>query len=295
MPPTRPRRPTAVADLFWVTTGDGSLTVWDARLQETYHSGCGALAESLVVYLGNSGVLDRLRCGQPTRIFEMGFGSGSTFLLTAALARQHRAQLDYWAIDWRLLPSQLVRQLNLTGSLCDVLRQNASLLGPRVSPTDFTPLPELHDVLADAMDGWLQCSRAALDVAFNVPDGEVKRPTLTADIAEGVRLQCILADATAPGALQAMDSLRGGFDAVFFDAFSPQTHPALWMPELFAQMYDLLGSHGSLTSYCVKSLVRRRLSQVGFEVHRQAGPVGGKREVLLAVKPASSAAVASSN
>ncbi len=54
--PKRPTTPTSSAGLHWQITDDGSRTLWDERLDETYHSGCGAVAESLVVYLLNSGV-----------------------------------------------------------------------------------------------------------------------------------------------------------------------------------------------------------------------------------------------
>ncbi len=53
--------------------------------------------------------------------------------------------------------------------------------------------------------------------------------------------------------------------------------------------FALLKEGGSLTSYCVKSEVRRHLAQIGFEVERLPGPVAGKREVLKASRPQRSA------
>ncbi len=74
-------------------------------------------------------------------------------------------------------------------------------------------------------------------------------------------------------------------DAVYFDAFSPQTSPELWTVEVFQAMYGLLKPRGRLVTYCVKRSVQDGLRQVGFDVCKTPGPSGGKREVLVAVKP----------
>jgi hypothetical protein len=76
--------------------------------------------------------------------------------------------------------------------------------------------------------------------------------------------------------------LPGSFDAVFFDAFSPETSPELWKVEILESMFELLKEGGTLTSYCVKSHIRNLLAQVGFTVQRVPGPISGKREVLIA-------------
>ena len=53
-------------------------------------------------------------------------------------------------------------------------------------------------------------------------------------------------------------------------------------------MFKMLGVNGRLVSYCVNRRVRDTLTEVGFAVNRVAGPVGGKREVLVAMIPAPS-------
>ena len=75
-------------------------------------------------------------------------------------------------------------------------------------------------------------------------------------------------------------------DVVYHDAFSPQTSPELWTESFLRDLHRVLKPHGVLTTYCVKSQIRRRLQAVGFQVRCLAGPAGGKRQVLRAVKPA---------
>ena len=65
-------------------TDDGSYTLIDQGLNESYHSKFGALTESDRVYLHNSGVYRRLVDRTPTAILEIGFGTGFNFVHTAS-------------------------------------------------------------------------------------------------------------------------------------------------------------------------------------------------------------------
>ena len=73
-------------------------------------------------------------------------------------------------------------------------------------------------------------------------------------------------------------------DVVYFDAFAPEKQPEMWGAELFARIYHAMRPVGVLTTYCAKGAIRRLLQATGFSVERLAGPVGGKREILRAIK-----------
>lgn len=74
-------------------------------------------------------------------------------------------------------------------------------------------------------------------------------------------------------------------DVVYFDAFAPEKQPALWMPDVFRNLYRSLTPGGILTTYCAKGAVRRLMLDIGFRMERLPGPPGGKREILRATKP----------
>jgi tRNA U34 5-methylaminomethyl-2-thiouridine-forming methyltransferase MnmC len=65
------------------TTRDGSDTLYSVEFQQTFHSIPGALTETEYVFVKGTGVADRLRQGQASRILEVGFGTGLNFLATA--------------------------------------------------------------------------------------------------------------------------------------------------------------------------------------------------------------------
>ncbi|MGE4433055.1 MAG: tRNA (5-methylaminomethyl-2-thiouridine)(34)-methyltransferase MnmD [Bacteroidales bacterium] len=74
------------------------------------------------------------------------------------------------------------------------------------------------------------------------------------------------------------------YDAIFFDAFSPQKQPELWTRELLQKMFATLRPGGVLVTYCAMGAVRRNLQACGFRTERLPGPPG-KREMLRASKP----------
>ena len=73
------------------------------------------------------------------------------------------------------------------------------------------------------------------------------------------------------------------FDAIYFDAFAPNTQPELWEIPLLEKMYEVLNPGGILTTYSAKGSVKRNLKAVGFTVEKLAGPPG-KREMTRAHK-----------
>ena len=256
--PKRPTTPTSSAGLHWQTTDDGSRTLWDERLDETYHSGCGAMTESLVVYLLNSGVHERLRTGQGSAVLEYGFGTATAFLLTAADAMIYQTSLRYRALEISLLPAEILGGLNL----------NDSSLNPFYRQ-DFGELLDVAQRLLNELVEW----RTKLP-------GTVEPGAYMRSFRENIALEIVVGDA-----VEYIPDKPEIFDAIYFDPFSPASCPELWSLEVFRKAFDGLREGGTLTSYCVKSAVRRDLGSVGFEVRRVRGPTGGKREVLIATKP----------
>lgn len=254
--PKRPTTPTSTTGLHWQTTDDGSRTLWSEVLDETYHSGCGAVAESLVVYLLNSGVHARFLEGNGSAVLEYGFGTGTAFLLTAADALRHNAPLRYRALEISLLPAEILGELKL----------NAGSFHPNYQ-SDFGALLDVAQSLLLEMVQW----RSAL---ANPLSTGVYQCTFR----KKIELEVVVQNAENYETSEL-------FDAVYFDPFSPESCPELWKPTVFRNVFNCLQVGGTITSYCVKGSVQRDLRSAGFEVRRVPGPIGGKREVLIATKP----------
>lgn len=274
MPPVRPLSPTSLSHLEVMLTDDGSRTLFDRHLNETYHSGCGALSECWYVYLLNSGVMHKLATqrSQPVRVLELGFGTGLGWLLTAACANVHGAELEYVSLEKQLLPVDVLRQIDASGAVAKAMADGW--------------VPREYGLISEIEEHWLQ-ARADAEPADQ----------LLHHVSPGNQLQLFLGDARdfftsvsqrlasdlrpAPSLSQAV-SPRGlpAFDAIYFDAFSPSTSPELWQMDLFNEIAKWLQPNGTLVSYCVSGAVRRLLESCGYLVERLPGPPGGKRQVL---------------
>lgn len=96
-----------------ITTADGSHTLRNNDLRETYHSVHGAIQESMHVFLGNG--LQYFSGRHQTKdisILEVGFGTGLNALLTWRYALQNRIAIRYTTLEPFPLHREVWTQLN---------------------------------------------------------------------------------------------------------------------------------------------------------------------------------------
>ncbi|MGK6351972.1 tRNA (5-methylaminomethyl-2-thiouridine)(34)-methyltransferase MnmD [Parapedobacter sp. DT-150] len=96
----------------FVTTADGSKTLYHAEIGEHYHSRHGAVQESRHVFLGMG--LAHWRASHPSEtnvaILEIGFGTGLNFLLSADYSNQQGIALHYTGVEAYPLPEEILKQ-----------------------------------------------------------------------------------------------------------------------------------------------------------------------------------------
>jgi tRNA U34 5-methylaminomethyl-2-thiouridine-forming methyltransferase MnmC len=105
-----------------ITTGDGSHSLRNHQLNETYHSVHGALRESVHVFIKNG--LDYLLEQQPAKdinILEVGFGTGLNALLTWQRALQVRNKFRYQTLEAFPVEDDIWPLLNYTTTEADRL------------------------------------------------------------------------------------------------------------------------------------------------------------------------------
>ena len=96
-----------------ITTADGSHSLFNEELNETYHSVHGAIQESVHVFIksGLQYVLEK-SSSLPVQIFEVGFGTGLNALLTLQYMQGYAKVVNYTAIEHSPLGEEIWSRLN---------------------------------------------------------------------------------------------------------------------------------------------------------------------------------------
>lgn len=119
-----------------IVTTDGSHSLLNKELNETYHSRHGAVQESLYVFIRNGFeyVIDSGR--EQVNIFEVGFGTGLNAWLTLEFARSRNIRVVYQAIETFPLPDAIWQSLRYTNEETFKIIHQASW----EIPVEVTPL-----------------------------------------------------------------------------------------------------------------------------------------------------------
>lgn len=131
----------------WLKTRDGSPTLWNNALAESFRSTKGAFSESWVAFVNPA--LDVVKNNQQKiTVGEFGLGAGTNWLIWSLAAKAHNISFDYFAIErdlrsfemalvkWKLSAEQLQKfflqfdiQLNLDDDFLNTLER------PQVFPS----------------------------------------------------------------------------------------------------------------------------------------------------------------
>lgn len=101
-----------------IFTKDGSHSLLNTELNETYHSVHGALQESVHVFIKNG--LDYFITQRPQEtisIFEVGFGTGLNALLTLQFSRERSQKISYTSVEAFPISEEIWSKLNYADAL----------------------------------------------------------------------------------------------------------------------------------------------------------------------------------
>lgn len=193
---------------------------------EVLHGQVGPWKEALQLYVGPAGLAERT---EPAVVFDVGMGCGAQLL----------AAYEAFEANPRF-PALSVVSFDL---------EKAGLVALREHSAAF-PHAARNASLIDAMIASDEVERA-------LPDGRTFRwRFLRGDFKE------VIARA-ARGDLAASVPKA---DFVFYDFFSPASHPSLWSVAVFRDLRSLCGPRARLATYAGATCVRAALSAAGFYV-----------------------------
>lgn len=103
------------------TTSDGTHTLYDAELDEHYHSTKGALQESNYVFI-EKGLRGVLESSNELNVLEIGLGTGLNAVLTAVEAQQQQVRIHYEALEPYPVDASTLKELNLNDHISEDAR-----------------------------------------------------------------------------------------------------------------------------------------------------------------------------
>ncbi len=102
-----------MSDLKIILTEDGSSSLINLELNETYHSIHGAIQESEHVFIKHGlAFFVRQKVSKEISIFEVGFGTGLNALLALKYAQENCIKIGYTTIEAFPVDPLLIRELN---------------------------------------------------------------------------------------------------------------------------------------------------------------------------------------
>ena len=221
-----------------------------AAFDDVYFSNDDGLAESRYVFLGQNDLPNRwLNHDRPLFVVaETGFGTGLNVLAT-----------------WQ--------------AFIDYRRQHPQGNAQRLHLISVERFPLCHTDLTQALGQWPELSilSARLLAEYPLLINGCHRLQLDANVS----LDLWLGDVAE--VLPTMEAgLTGKVDAWYLDGFAPSKNPEMWTPSLFDQVARLSRQGATLATFTAATLVRRGLSDAGFEMRRVKG-FAKKREMLAGV------------
>lgn len=227
-----------------ITTGDGSHSLFNRDLDETYHSRHGAVRESDHVFIEHGlNFFAGNHPGKKISVFEVGFGTGLNALLALSVAEVLKVHVDYTTVEAFPIDAEVAMALNYVE---EVSRRPNSTVAPTISP-------EI------AFSGFHQST-------WNVPVAFGAYFTFT-------KIHGRLEDVV----------LQKDFDVIFFDAFAPSKQPGMWTNDLLGKVVGRMTDGAVFVTYCAKGQVKRDLAGLGLKVETLPGPPG-KKEMTRATK-----------
>ena len=265
-PPTEPVGGGPLWSREVLATDDGSPALWSPRYGQAFRSRHGAHREARHVFLEGSGAAARLAAGRATRVLEVGLGAATNLACTAAAALAAGTPLRYRAWEPEPLPEEALRLADL------------GALAPQAFVAALLAAREAWGTLALGDVRFLRYGTLELELVV-APIERLLDPAFEAGVERRL-------DAARGADRRATPKAHARVDAIYLDPFSPEVNPEPWSPAVLGALAQHLAPGGTLVSYSVRGDVRRTLAAAGLQVLKLAGPPGGKREVLRALRPA---------
>ena len=137
-----------------INTSDGSHTIYNSELNETYHSVHGSIKESLHVYVEEGlNYFQKKTSKKVYKIFEVGFGTGLNFVLSYLFSEEKKITIDYHSIEPYPLTDGIIKKLNYFNTELKereiYLKSHSQKFNSKIIYSDFCSLRKEKETLEE--------------------------------------------------------------------------------------------------------------------------------------------------
>lgn len=289
----------------FVTTKDGSTGLFNRKINDIYHSSYGAKNEAQEKFITPLNFEQNFLKREKLKVLDICFGIGYNT----------KAFLE------KICETKYSQNISI-----DILEQdkNLALLSPFLKDGFFENTPEISELLIEKLfkqmvenENWISSiiqnenNENFIEPFYKLLDEKRSDKGYNCNLnknnnsflhniyyhcisqrnktsANCLRYSNFELNAYFDDARTTVQTLDGGYDVIFLDAFTPSKLPTLWSLQFFTQLYRLLSDDGALVTYSNSAAIRHAMIKSGFfvgktfdENNRNCGTIASKDSAII--------------
>ena len=289
---------------FYPVVGeDGSLSLYNTEVQDIYHSKIGACTEAKTKFVKTSAILEYVKNSNQVRILDICYGLGyNTKIAVSEILKVNpecKIKIDALEIDPKVLAvSCLYDSVHINSAVNSLLAQIISrntcvkeqiqIFANHVTFKQFYGFKISRYIKTNIATRvvYLKTPRKPLflhNTYYRTVSSRNSLHDFPSQLKKNISFKLYLEDAR-----NSIKKLKGGYDFIFHDGFTPSKLPTLWSVEFFKALYDLLNQNGNITTYSSSASIRSAMRSAGFYIgngclinDKSFGTVGYKNVNLI--------------
>jgi len=292
-------RPTMV-DFYPVITEDGTLSLFNTKINDIYHSKIGAYTEALNKFVLPSEIVEYAQSHDNIRILDICFGLGyNTRVAINEIWKVNpkcRIHVTGIEIDPNVLACSYYVNFDGEDPQCRNVLKRLLLSNPLTRGIllnlhkdvnfNFTSTQNISPFKKLSRKRQVKYYITTPETSFlhNIYYGSVSHRNKNERIIKYCN-DLLDIDLCICDVRTIICELKGPYNYIFHDPFTPSILPSLWTADLFGEIHRMLDDNGNLTTYTSSSAVRSGMIEAGFSIGT-TNPVGRKSSGTIAYKDA---------
>jgi len=293
-----------MGEVYFCDTEDGSVGLFNKKVDDIYHSTHGAYSESYEKFLLSSGFLDFIKKNEKVSILDVCYGIGynSKVALDEIIKFDKILEVNIDALEYdeKLINiSPFIKNQLVNDKINDFLInqsnfiENFSIIKTVIRFIELKGIKYLnwkklaHTGLKKILGGYIYNVLVILsaflhNIYYNYISRRNKKGLKNNKFSK-THLSFHCEDARVT-----IQSLKGQYNFIFHDGFTPKKLPTLWSLEFFKELYRLLDDNGVLVTYSSSAAVRGAMIEAGFYIgcsldknNKRIGTIAVKNKSLI--------------